>query len=233
MAIVGTHLTDGNSLASGTSYTTASISPTSGSPVFIAIDIKNGASTDPTVSSVSGCGLTWTDVGSSSPWDSTSGSRRQLHVWKGLGTPSSGTITITTGETDSTCSWSVDEFSGVDTTSPVVQSNHNENGDVGSSVTVTLSAFSSASNGTYGGFGHWNNVTMSADGGHTVLVTQGTYDPGIAVEYNPGNDTSVVGSFSGAANIGGVAIELAAATAGGSTPATGYMTANTGFWGQS
>lgn len=217
MAITAANLTEGSYGTAGTTFTTASISPSSNKLVLLSFTARNGASTDPTISSISGNGLTWELVNYAN-WDSDSTSRRTTFVYRSMGaSPSTGTITVTFGESNTNFAWSVDEFSNVDTSGTngsgaVVQSNYNTGADPSSDLTVTLAAFGSVDNATFGAFGEYNNATPTQDSGWTLLASQNTFDS-LFTEFIATNDTSVYMSFSPASKVGGVGVEIKAAAA--------------------
>lgn len=217
MAISAANLTSGENGSAGTTFTTASISPSADKLILLSFTVRNGASTDPTISSISGNGLTWVLVNSSN-WDPDSSSRRTTFVYRSMGSsPSTGAITVTFGESNTNSAWSVDEFTNVDTSGTngsgaVVQSAHNEGADPSSNLTVTLGAFSSANNATFGAFGEYNNATPTVDTGWTLLASKNTLDS-IFTEFIATNDTSVYMAFSPASKLGGVGIEIAEAVA--------------------
>lgn len=213
MAITAANLTSGGLTAGTNTFSTGTITPSSGKFLFINVSARNGASTDPTISSISGCGMTWTAVGNAN-WDFTSASRRNTHIWKGVGaSPSTGAITVTMGQDNLSYAWDVVEIAGADNTTPVVQAGSAVNGDAGTAVTVTLGAFSSTDNATYGAVGEWNGLSLIADTGYSIVTQIGTSDPGLASQINPGNDTSVFFNFGAADNVGAVAVEIKAAAA--------------------
>ena len=136
--------------------------------------------------------------------------------------PSTGAITITTGETDTDVTWTVDQFTGVDTggtngSAAVVQSANNRintGGTPASSLTVTLAAFGSTNNATYGAFDEaGTGAGFTVGSGFTQLSYPKTDDSNLSgySEWKSTNDTTVdinmAGSFDG---IGGVAIEIKA-----------------------
>lgn len=245
MAVSATNLIANGSAVSGTTFTTASISPTSNSLVLAAIVVENTASTNPGNPTLSGNGLTWVLVdtagGGSILYDSASGSRRKLFVFRALGaSPSSGAVTITTAETDAGCLWVIDEFSGTDTTGTngsgaIVQSavGKDETGTVNHK-TVTLGAFGSTNNATYGASG-WatGTLTFTAGTGFTKLNNFGLSSPGIdvATEFAADNRTSVDETASANDFVGQIGLEIKAAAVVASS-VTGFMTTNTGFWGK-
>lgn len=218
MAVVTSNLTSGTETSSGP-WSTASVSPTSNALVLLAVSIRNGASTNPGTPSVSGNSLTWVLI-NSIVYDSTSGSRRAVFLFRAMGaSPSSGAITITPAETDTDAAWVVDESTGVDTSGTngsgaIVQSvtNKDESGTV-SSLTVTLAAFGSTNNATYGTFGIGANTgTFTAGSGFSITAQETILNGvGIASEWKATNDTSVDISFSANEFFGGIAIEIRSA----------------------
>lgn len=244
MAVTISHLTSGVDSDSGTSSTTASISPTANRLILVAISQRTGITENPNEPTLSGNGLTWVKIRSIIT-DSSGSSRRRLSLFRSLGaSPSSGAITIDCGgQSNSGVIWIVDEFAGVDTSGTngsgaVVQSGEviDESITTGD-ISVTLAAFGNVNNATYGCFN-------SADGAHTftegtgfslidtVNATDDVNSGGCLVaEWKNSNDTSVDGTFSGAIQGGGIAIEIKEAVAAGGTVATGFMTTNTQFWG--
>lgn len=109
-----TNLDDG----SGTSnpQSTGSITPTADSQVFVAVamSISTGVPTEDLT--VSGGNLSWTHISYR-----TYGTRRMIHVFRGTGaSPSTGSLSIeyTGTGTFQEVFWSVDEATGVDSTTP-------------------------------------------------------------------------------------------------------------------
>lgn len=219
------NLTSGSDIVGGTSFSTASISPSSNALVLISFAIRNNSTTNPTVTSVTGNGLTWELVNSSN-YDDNSASRRTLFVYRAMGaSPTSGAVTIATGETETDVVWSVEEIIGVDTSGTngagaVVQSGNNRintTDPAASSLTVTLSAFSSTRNVAFGAFAEsGSGAGMSVGTGFTQLAyVDPTPSTNIALltERKNSNDNTVDmimgGSFSGE---GGVGLEIKSAT---------------------
>src|SRR6185312_10538958 len=122
---------------SGSSITTASITPGANKVTIVAVAVENDGSLPNAPTAVSGCGLTWTQVAT----------RRQvahntlaIAFFKGVGSsPTTGALTITLAESETFAGWSVVEFGGVDTSNPVVQSAGNDWFDTSTTRTVTLS----------------------------------------------------------------------------------------------
>ena len=173
-------------------------------------------------SSLSANGLTWVNIANvacQSGWDNVS-------IWRAMGaSPTSTTITITHTTSQEGCEVHVCEFTGVDTSGTngsgaVVQSATNGPAS-GTSLTVTLAAFGSANNATFGAFGRLNgSVSVQTPGsGFTEAFDNGNdYGDWAAMMhaiYQLANDTTVDSSTAGTYNVGGVAIEIKAAAAGG------------------
>jgi hypothetical protein len=162
MAISFTQLTEGYS--TNNPATTASISPTANRQVFVAVGTSlNGAETvESDTLSVSGCNLTWTQVGANKTW----GFRRGIYVWRGVGaSPSSGVLTITYTPTNGyyeQMKWSVDEAASVDATTPTGAPFYNESIDENAtSLSVTISETPGTDDIVYAVFGIENNTTPS------------------------------------------------------------------------
>lgn len=122
MAIAYTHL-DGGTTNTSNPTTTASITPTANAQVIVAIGIgltTTFGSSDFGSISVSGCNLTWQQVSV----NTNSASRRGLWLWRGVGSsPTTGSLTITYTPPGSlvwaSTKYSVDEFTGLDSTTPL------------------------------------------------------------------------------------------------------------------
>lgn len=218
MAVSATNLTNGADAVDGTVFNTASITPTANNLVFLTFLSRRGDSVNPADPTVTGNGLTWVNIGSIN-YDTTSTSRRTLTLFRAMGSsPSTGAVQITAPATLTSCVWSVDQFSGVDTTGTngsgaVVQVVTNSTAS-GTSLTVTLAAFSDANNATFGAFGNSDQIFSSTAGtGFTKLGDNGDADTSsrCTTEFKNSNDTSVDMSFSSATELGGIAVEIKAA----------------------
>lgn len=206
---------------------TASITPTSNNLVSLTVATRTNVTVDPNQPTAVGNGLTWV-VASTTVYDNSSTSRRRETTFRAMGaSPSTGVIVIDFGGQDQTdVVWIVDQFSGVDTSGTngsgaVVQSvpNQDTTGAV-NTLTVTLSAFASASNATYG-------VFANGDGSGTYTVGSGfsqsanVVDPDNNIrsisEFRSDNDTSVDVSNSTNSEIGGIAWEIKASVVAATT----------------
>ena len=216
MAITQALLTADQDNSNSTSYATASITPTGNQLGLLAVlnTTGSGAGT-PTVS---GNGLTYVEIANVTFNDIAGGASR-LTIFRTMdASPSTGVATIDFGAaTQSGCCWSFREFDGVDTggtngSAAVVQSVTNRV-DGNTSLTVTLAAFGSASNATYGAFG--NDIasdTFTQGTGFTTLDTEGHNFPPetLFTEWRNDNDTTVDASAS-SGDMGGIGIEIKAA----------------------
>jgi len=216
MAVVASNLTNNVSLTDASSYNTASVSPTANNLILVTVVSRSGDSVN-TVPTISGNGLTWVQVETNS-YDIVGTSRRTVTVFRSMGaSPSSGAITISFGGvTQTDCLWSVDQLSGTDTSGTngsgaIVQFAKATESD--GSTLVTLSAFSSTDNATFGAFGDSSTTLMTVGTGFTQLGRQGSSNSvGILTQWRNNNDTSV--TCTGAAtDTGGIAIEIKAAAA--------------------
>jgi hypothetical protein len=170
------------------------------------------------VSSVTGGGITWTEAATA-----FTGTGPNMSIFRGLTTSgaSTGALTITvSGGPTSSFKWIVDEFTGVNTTTPVVQAADCVSGVNQTTGTVALSGFADATNNVaYGVFAHniQEAFTADASGGWAILVDNQTVVTGVIVqasEWKTGSDTSVTMTWAtGTDRWSGTAVEIAAATA--------------------
>lgn len=232
MAFTVTELVTDTDDTDSTSYATASISPTGDRLVLCCISsrINSSGSGDPTISSVTGGGMTtWTDTGVAVTTSSTF--KRKLFVYRALqSSPTSGALTVTFGEEQRACEIAVYEISGIDT------GGVNGADAIGGSATDTANTQSSGAtltcaitfeDGT-------NSMTFSVAGGADEITDCSTDAATFAEEYDNANldcalcvahdndaaDTSVVTTFttSGTADICALAIEIKPSGAAPATP---------------
>lgn len=201
--------------APGASTTTSSVTNTAGALLLLAICTGDtgGAPADPT--GVTGLGLTWVKV------NSTSVGNLAQSVWRAMGASSTGTLTITWtggGVTDSAI-YQLDEFVGV------TQGGTNGSGAIAQSGTsnantatpsVTLGATPLATSVVYAAVNHNDTAqTASAGTNMTALLGAGTTTQGSpsqhqAVGWNTTASPSATLAFSwsGAGNAPMVALEI-------------------------
>lgn len=217
-SISGTALGVGQSLSGATTIATPSI--TLGNNQLILASIwdnqpsGNGAAAP---SSISGCGLTWVQIGAGVSYGTTEGTGHSgfSSLWRTLGNGASCVVTATWGSTQTARGITVSEFSGVDT------SGSNGSGAIGISATnfghntnpsVTMGTFGSASNGTFGMTTSINGLTTAAGSGMALLNTQGHGSD----EWAAGNVATVGFSYSGGTtDWGAIAIEIKASGSSG------------------
>jgi len=196
MAVAFNHLTTAKSEVDGTTFSTASISPTANALILVMVSAVRGDSINYADPTLAGCGLTWVAIGTVQV-DVGPSSMRGGTLFRGLGTPSPGALTFTYGVSHESCAWSVAEATGVDTTGT------NGSGavvqvvtavGVGTTPAVTLAAFGSADNATYAGVATGGGTISSAGTGFTLLGTTASVTPsvvGVGSQYQLANDTSV------------------------------------------
>jgi hypothetical protein len=220
------NLTSGSTTAVS-SVATASITLTTNRLGLLTVVNRTASAATPNAPTCSG----WAEVATIA-YDNTGTSRERVTLLRRLsGSDSTGTHTIDfAAQSQENIRWSIDETDAtVDTggsngASAVVQSVTNS-AATATSLTVTLAAFGSASNATFGCFG------LSADGVvGTPVITEGTgftqlteiaaVDASLFTQYRNDNDTTVdCSSTLTHVTLGGIAIEIKAAAAGGTVTA--------------
>jgi hypothetical protein len=208
----------------GTSYATASITPTANRLILVFTEqrIAAGVAGGPVTPTASGNSLTYTQVATQiGPGASTN---RRFTIFRALGAaPSAGVLTISTGaETQTHLSHVVLECSGVPTTGTngsgaVVQSKTtNDGGGYGTTATITLDAApSNATNLTIGYGLNTGPATITAGSGYTSLATgsESEYGTYYMAEYKANAQTANM-SWTGANSWFIGALELATALPG-------------------
>ncbi|HEY6021944.1 MAG TPA: hypothetical protein VIY48_19405 [Candidatus Paceibacterota bacterium] len=214
MAVGFSNLTSGGSGTNATSYSTASVSPALGGMLLVAVetDIGAGTPTKPTVSGLSG---TWAEVVDC--YFDQSGTQYRLTVFRCTNYTGVGALTVDyAGATQGGASWSVDLISGVNTSSPIVQSAKSaEPGSASVSVTVSLSSLITAGNKAWA-VGVWEaNETGTSEGGWTTLGDSGHANPSAEI-HSMGNtgaaDSSATISWTTSTVNGAVILEIRADT---------------------
>jgi len=208
MEITATNLTHSNG-TSASSATTASISPKKNRLILVSVTHQNTTRT-PTVS---GCNLTFEEVRSV-----TTGDMKHT-VLRSMGSPTDGALTISFGGSVDRYAYNVDEFTQVDTTGAngsgaIVQSASSTG--TGTSISVTLSAFSNINNATYGttALQGQNTTThdITAGSGFTELGDDysdpGEFNNNNQTQYKSTNDTGVDSSWSGTNTASIIGIEI-------------------------
>jgi hypothetical protein len=206
-------LTTGSSATDANSYNTASITPTADKSVLVAVQARQGAGT-PEIPTVSGCGLTWTQVGTYNP--PANATNRRNTIFLGIGaSPSTGALTIAfNGVTQSHAMWSVHQLNGV---AAIVGAAVGTNNASTTTILINLPAFSDAANLAVGILAtlalspHTAGSGFTKESDHFIVENQTS----LVVEQKA-NDTSVDCTFSGTAGINwGMAVEMREDTGGG------------------
>lgn len=219
--IVAANLAASSVTTPGTSFVTPSVSVTSGKTYLFGFSIRNGASTNPSLPTVTGAGITWTSVGSTAIYDDSGTSRRTLFLFSGTcSSTTSGALTVDFGAVSHTgMIYTIDELSYADTSGTIVQSASNKDttGTV-STLSVTLAAFAKASNATYAVFCNGNDSATTTPGtGFSKLgdfsESNSNVSGRLTSEFRSGNDTSADITYSLTAQLGGIAVEIKSATA--------------------
>jgi len=213
-AITGTNLTQGSGGA-GTSWTTASITPTANNLVLVSIETASG--TPGKITSITGCGLTWVEVGNHQSATSTG---EWLTVYRGMGaSPTTGVLTLNSSATV-TPEWSVDQFanvnqSGTNGSGAIVQIVFNDANGTQTGITATLAALANANNAAFG-FVEWGGgTTVTKGGSFTLLAAQQGSQFGYKNSEYAINQTAVNWTWGSGSNWSqAVAIEIAAVPSG-------------------
>lgn len=211
-AITATNLATSGSVSDANSYATASVSPTSGSVVLVAVASSRGS--DPATPTVTGASTTWTQIDS----QGVNGFVR-ITLFRGIAA-GTGALTIDfSGETQDRCGWSIVELAntrvtGTNGSNAIRQSAKNSAAST-TTVTATLSSFGSTENATFGASVVQNSPerTIAAGSGFTEVAewdaSAGEF-LSIQTEFRNDNDTTVdITASSTASNLGIIGVELA------------------------
>mgnify|MGYP007031186217 CR=1 FL=1 len=209
----GYNLVANSSSTDASNYTTASISP--GANRLILAAVASTFSSLPNAPTLSGNGLTWVQIATIT-FNTVATPLSRLTVFRALGAaPTTGAVTIAfAGQVQLNCLWGIAEFTNVDTSGTngsgaVVQSATNR-GNAATNLSVTLAAFASFSNATYGAFSTDLNEAVSSGLGFSSLSDGGTSTPTQRrkTEWRNENDTLVDATATNPADWGGIAIEI-------------------------
>lgn len=203
------NITASSSSTDATTYATASVTLKAGRLYLMSVENSHGSSAT-AVSTISG-GPTFTSR-STTQYNS---SLNRVSIWSAVPTTDyTGTLTIDFGATTQTgACWSLDEMSGVDTTTNdgIVQ-NAVGTGNSGTAL-ATLAAFGSTSNATYAAHGHAAATASAPGSGFTELsdVTAATPAQALCTDWRVDNDTTADATFT-SAQWGSCAVEVKADT---------------------
>ena len=209
------------------SYTTGSFTATSGRVLFIGLVIEKTATVGTATLSISGGG-TVTEI-TNVTFSTIASPTRRLTVWRVVGASGSNTATFDLGGvTHRAAVWSVNEATNADTTTPIVGGNtqtaQDDSGDTNAPEGITFSAFGSSENRplVFTASDDNQNITPNA-GADTVWVELSdtivaTTANGLHVMWaDATSDTTPTGTSGGAVRTAIIAVEVAAAVAGGAS----------------
>jgi hypothetical protein len=218
MAILATNLTSG-SLGTAASVNTASITPQSDTLILVSVSSVNSVSTTPNIPTVTGCGMTWTQVNTIN--QNTVNQRIRITLFRGVSaSPSTGVLTIDyAGQAQLATDASVNKFVNTDITgtnaaNAIVQT---QTGSIttGTTLNVTLGAFANAANATFGCGMDNGAQTINAGANMTSLSFTGYQ----MAEWANNNQTSVNWTWASSDYGVGIAVELKYQLAGGTLTA--------------
>jgi hypothetical protein len=176
-----TENTDNVDRSNGPGYTTASVTPTANRLTAIAICCSHATAAE-VPSSVTGCGLTWTQMSPNGTQTYAAGNRRVTWFYAFGASPSAGAITINFATTHTGCTWAVFDFPGARLSTAPVQ------GAVGTAasttVTATLAALESSKSAVIYALGRVLNEVSAppAAGSWTELSDRAGTSPPSAME---------------------------------------------------
>lgn len=222
-AVTFANLTSGSATSVTTSTDTASVTITTGRLALLVVVNRQTNFLTPTAPTSTG----WTQI-ATVVYDDDTLNRERLTLFRRMeGSDLTQAHTIAfAAETQAIVRWSIEEATGVDTggtngADAVVQS-ATGSASAATTVSVTLAAFSGASNATFacfglGGDGASGTPTLTAGSGFTALTDLSNVDATLYTERRVDNDTTAdVSSTLTHGWLGGIAIEVKAAAGGGS-----------------
>jgi hypothetical protein len=205
----------GGAAASGTSATTASISPTANRPVFACILSSRNGGTAPAAPGLSGAGLTWTLLDDETVTEFPFGTCR-LSVFRGVNaSPSTGALSIDfSGENQDGIAWTILDGDGLDAAVQDVGANATS----GTTATVTLAAFANPSNYTLLAVGNSNvAVNIDCDSPLTDYTQRSAGEVILRAGFYNAEETTPSATLSGTHAWVAIGVEIGLAAGGGPT----------------
>jgi len=210
MTIGASNLTSSYDNVDRSTYTTASVAPTANALLLLTVLSRKASTTASAPSSVTGNDLTWVKIVEVA----TANGFSNLSVWRAMGAaPSAGTISIPLGSSHAGCAWSLNEFTGVDTTGTdgagaIVQSDSYTDTGVTSAL-LTLAVFASSNNVAFGAVGVAVDEAITVGSGFTGLSSDfgSAINASLRTEYQR-NDRTVDFSWTTSGNPVEIAIEI-------------------------
>lgn len=173
-------LTNGTN-SSGTSYNTASISPSANKLILVMVHSRDNSSPH-SVPTLSGLSITWTQVVTKTQTGGGGTVGNTVTVFRGVtsDSPGSGALTIDFATSQARIGWIVSEFSNTDIgnagANAIVQTATSGSETGSGSVGPNLSAFSSLNNATFAAFiMNGTNPSWTPEAGYTEIVDQTSY----------------------------------------------------------
>jgi hypothetical protein len=209
------NLTTGTDAVGGASFTTASITLTANKLGLLAVASRMNSSVTPNTPTITG----WTLI-DAIEYDTGAPSQKKISLFRRLaGTDSTGTLAIEfAGQSQTHCVWVVDEASDNDTggtngsTATVQSATAKDEVQASLTLTVTLAAFSSSNNATYGAFSSDTSSSAPTVGAGFTSLGDANINTVIRLgtEFKDTNDTSVdyTWATNTSAKVGGIAIEI-------------------------
>ena len=210
LPVAATHLTSGIAGGAITSVSTPSITPSANKLILLAFSCRLGTPTilpSPPTLAVTGNGLTWELVATTSFIQSGANYKSFSHLYRAVGAaPTTGAVTVDWSATTITnmnrLSYAVSEYDNLD-----ISGNNGENAIVNvttafidggaSTLTATLPAFEDIGNATFGFFvagGEGTAPDLIPGAGFTAVSETNTAYSELLTQFNPGNSTSVYAS---------------------------------------
>lgn len=223
MAITPTVVVSTYDGADGSLYVTGSLSPTDGYHKIKVCSTR--ATSDPSIPTIEGWGLTWTQV-ETVLYRTGGAQNHRLTEFEAIGTPTPGVLSIIFGtpplgnETQTSCVYQTIGYTEIDTADPIVQV-VTANGN-GPTLAATLAAFADATNNACDASGSMRSNTAYTPGtGLTDLadVTGAAPANSLMSEFRVGQDTSPdMSADSGSTNEFGMIASELRFDAGADTP---------------
>ena len=223
-------LDEGGTSTDASSFSTASITP-AGNALIIACVQNRHASPVTTVSSCTGCGITWTQH-STVPYNSIAAPSNRVSLFRvSAVSPTTGVVTFDFGGvTQLDCNFFVFEVIGADLTQGsqgVIQvMTDKQNSGAGDPDNITLAAFGNASNGTFSVVGVQGTASIGVDDTPVTYspIMFGTFaSASLRGEWLSQADTNPSFTVSVASSFGQIAIEVALDTGAAAVPGGAAM----------
>jgi hypothetical protein len=182
------------------------------------VNCGQGVDVAPTVTSVSGAGLTFTEIGTAGGVTFSTLARR-IQAWRALVPSGAGTgaVTVSLNGTASSMGAAMIQFTGTKTSGTngadaVVQWPTATGGGAVLSLTVTMAAFADSNNRPVAFFSHRAEEATTPEAGYTELfdATTNSLMMGYEAEWHPTTaETTPSASWATSSNAGGFALEIA------------------------